>query len=353
MGTLFSSFTLCQVSFRNRIGVSPMCQYSSDNGHPTDWHLAHLGSRAVGGAGLVIAEATAVSPAGRISPGDSGIWAETQREAFRRIAAFIKAQGAVAGIQIGHAGRKGSTNLAWLGGKPLRAHEGGWETIAPSALPFDSGFPPPREMGIDDMEDVIMRFKTAAVRCAQAGFEVLEIHMAHGYLLHQFLSPITNQRTDEFGGTLENRMRLPLRVAQSVREVWPADRPLFVRISATDWVENGWDLAQSIILCSRLKTIGVNLIDTSSGGLVPYAKIPMTPGYQVPFAEAIRKEVGIATAAVGLITQPAQAEEIVSSGQADMVLLAREMLRDPYWPLHAARALGAVIEWPRQYLRAK
>jgi 2,4-dienoyl-CoA reductase-like NADH-dependent reductase (Old Yellow Enzyme family) len=350
---LFSSFQLRLKEFRNRIFVSPMCQYSSDNGMPNDWHLVHLGSRAVGGAALVMVEATAVSPEGRISPWDSGMWSDEHAGAFRRITSFVKAQDSVPGIQLAHAGRKASVDVPWRGDKPLSVDEGGWQPLAPSPLPFQDLSPIPAEMNSRDMEAVISQFRAAASRSLEAGFEVLELHMAHGYLLHEFLSPLSNHRKDDFGGQLENRERFPLKVAETVREVWPESFPLFVRISCTDWVEEGWDLAQSIHFCRRLKDLGVDLIDCSSGGLLPDAAIPAGPGYQTPFSAAIRKEVGIPTGAVGCITEPAQAEQIVATGQADVVILAREMLRHPYWPLHAAGALNVDIPWPDQYRRAK
>ena len=320
---------------------------------PTDWHLVHLGSRAVGGAGLVIVEATAVSPEGMISPDDSGIWNDRQAAAFLPITRFIREQGAVPGIQLAHAGRKASTDLPWLGGAPLSPAARGWQPLAPSPLPFASGYPVPRELTADDLDTVEAQFCAAARRALAAGFQVVEIHMAHGYLLHEFLSPLANHRSDDYGGPLDNRLRFPLRVARSVREAWPAELPLFVRISATDWVEGGWDLGQSISLAHRLKEIGVDLIDCSAGFLTSDAAIPFGPGYQTPFATAIRREAGIATGAVGFITDPAQAEQIVATGLADAVLLAKEMLRDPYWPLHAARALGVDAGWPVQYERAK
>ena len=351
MSRLFSAFSLRGVEFRNRVFVSPMCQYSSRDGLPNDWHMVHLGSRAVGGAGLVCVEATGVSPEGRISPGDTGLWSEAHARAFEPIASFIKSQGARAGVQLAHAGRKASTDVPWRGGKPLGGGQGGWETLAPSAVPFGD-WPPPREMTRADIDDVTVQFADAARRALAAGFDVVELHMAHGYLLHEFLSPLSNRREDEFGGSLENRARFPLLVTEAVRAVWPDERPLFARISATDWVEGGWDLEQSIQLSRRLKERGVDLIDCSTGGLVPGARIPVAPNYQVPFAERIRKEAGVATGAVGLINEPSQAEEIVASGKADAVFLARAELRDPYWPLHAARELGAEAPWPVQYGRA-
>ena len=353
MSILFSPLTLRSITFRNRIFVSPMCQYSSRDGLPTDWHLVHLGSRAVGGAGLVMVEATAVSPEGRISPDDSGIWSDAHAEAFVPVTRFIREQGAVAGVQLAHAGRKGSCSLPWLGGGPLGMEAGGWQPLAPSALPFEVGHPIPRAMTPDELDGIEARFRAAACRALAAGFQMVEVHMAHGYLLHEFLSPLVNNRDDDYGGSLENRLRFPLRVARAVREEWPAELPLFVRISATDWVEDGWDIDQSVLLARQLKEIGVDLIDCSSGFAVPDEPVPFGPGFQVPFAARVRAEAGIATGAVGLITEPVQAEQIVATGQADAVLLGRQMLRDPYWPLHAARALHADAPWPNQYLRAK
>jgi len=350
---LFSPLKLRDVVFRNQVFVSPMCQYSSDNGMPTPWHLVHLGSRAVGGAGLVMVEATAVSPQGRISPDDSGIWSGAHGQAFAPIAKFIEGQGAVPAVQLAHAGRKAATQAPWKGRGKVDVADGGWQTIGPSAIPFNDEYPMPREMTRQDMDEVTAQFVLAAQHSLAAGFRVVELHMAHGYLLHEFLSPLSNHRNDEFGGSLENRMRFPLRVAKAVREIWPPGLPLFVRISATDWSPGGWDLPQSVCFSSELRDLGVDLIDCSSGGNVAAAKIPLSPGYQVPFAEAIRREAGIATGAVGLVTEPKQADEIISSGNADAVLLARALLRDPYWPLHAAQALGAEIRWPVQYERAK
>jgi 2,4-dienoyl-CoA reductase-like NADH-dependent reductase (Old Yellow Enzyme family) len=330
-----------------------MCQYSCHDGLPTAWHLVHLGSRAVGGAGLVMTEATSVSPEGRISPGDTGLWSDAQAEAFRPIAAFISEHGAVPALQLAHAGRKASTAPPWDGGRPLAAGEAGWQTIAPSALPFTNGHPAPREMSRADIEAVTAQFSAAARRARLAGFEVVEIHMAHGYLMHQFLSPLSNRRADEYGGPIENRMRLPLAVVRAVREAWPSSLPVFARISATDWVEGGWDLGQSVALGQRLKEAGVDLIDCSSGGSSATALVPAGPSFQVPFAAELRARVQIPPGAVGFITSPAQAETIVATGQADAVLLGREFLRDPYWPMHAAQALGVTIDWPRQYERAK
>jgi 2,4-dienoyl-CoA reductase-like NADH-dependent reductase (Old Yellow Enzyme family) len=353
MSRLFSPLTLREVTFKNRIFVSPMCQYSSNDGLPTNWHLVHLGSRAVGGAGLVMVEATAVSPEGRISPEDSGIWSDAHAEAFAPITSFIRQQGAAAGIQIAHAGRKGSTDVPWRDGGVLRPEAGGWQTLAPSPIPFSPGDPAPHGMSIAEMDQTVDLFAEAARRAHAAGFQVLEIHMAHGYLLHEFLSPLANRRNDQYGGSLENRVRLPLRVARAVRDAWPQELPLFVRISATDWVEGGWDLSQSVELAHQLKTTGIDLVDCSAGFVTPDAAIPFGPGYQVPFATAIRHHACIATGAVGFITAPAQAEQIIATGQADAVLLARQFLRDPYWPLHAARTLGVDLDWPVQYQRAK
>jgi len=350
---LFSPFQLRQKKFKNRIFVSPMCQYSSEDGMPNDWHLVHLGSRAVGGAALVTVEATAVSPEGRISPWDSGIWSDKHAAAFQRITAFVKAQDCIPGIQLAHAGRKASIDVPWRGDEPLTPDKGGWQPMAPSSIPFQDRSPVPAELTLQDVEKVVSQFRAAAQRSLQAGFEVLELHMGHGYLLHEFLSPLSNRRKDDFGGPLENRERFPLKVAAKVREVWPESLPLFVRISCTDWAEGGWDLGQSIDFCRRLKGVGVDLIDCSSGGLVPDVVIPVGPGYQTPFAAAIRREVGIPTGAVGFITEPVQAEQILATDQADAIIMAREMLRHPYWPLHAARALKVDIPWPNQYKRAK
>jgi 2,4-dienoyl-CoA reductase-like NADH-dependent reductase (Old Yellow Enzyme family) len=349
---LLSSFSLRSVPFRNRVFVSPMCQYSSNDGFPTPWHLVHLGSRAVGGAGLVMVEASAVSPAGRITAWDSGLWTAEHAAAFRPIVQFLREAGAVAGIQIAHAGRKASTEKPWRGGRAITEGPHSWTTLAPSPIPFREGDPPPHELTAAEIDEVVEQFARSAELARMAGFEVLEIHAAHGYLLHEFLSPLCNQRQDAYGGSLENRMRLTLRVAAEVRRRWPDSLPLFVRISATDWAEGGWDLEQSIALCRRLKDLGVDLIDCSSGGAVPHAKIELGPGYQVPFARAIRAAAGIPTGAVGLITDAKQAEQIIVTGDADCVLLARQFLRDPYFPLHAAKELGVEMEWPPQYGRA-
>ncbi len=351
MSRLFTPLTLREVEFRNRIFVSPMCQYSSPEGLPTDWHLVHLGSRAVGGAALVLTEASAVSPEGRISPDDAGIWSDAHAEAWRRVARFIRGAGARAGMQIAHAGRKASTAAPWLGGGGLAPAERGWTPLAPSAVTFAPNYIAPREMGTADLEAVLAQFVAAARRAVDAEFEVIEVHCAHGYLLHEFLSPLSNRRSDDLGGGLANRMRYPLRVARAVREAVPARLPVFVRISASDWADGGWDLPQSVEFARALKSLGIDLVDCSSGGMIPDAKIPVAPGYQVPFSEAIRRDAGIATGAVGMITEPAQAEAIIAEGKADAVLLARQFLRDPYWALHAAKALGAGAAWPKQYLR--
>ena len=350
---LFSPLYLRELKFKNRIFVSPMCQYSCNEGIPTDWHLVHLGSRAVGGAALVMAEATAVVPEGRITPHDAGIWTDAQAEAFRRIAAFISDQEAVPGLQIAHAGRKASTNIPWNGGNPLKQGNGGWQPLAPSVIPFAADHNVPRELSPQEIDRLVECFSDAARRALTAGFKVIEIHMAHGYLLHSFLSPITNHRTDTFGAGFDGRIRFPLQVAQAVRSVWPSSLPVFVRISATDWVEGGWDLSQSIHFCRLLREAGVDLIDCSSGGLVADAQIPSAPGFQVPFAAAVRREANIPSAAVGLITSPQQAEQTLVCGDADAIFLGRQMLRDPYWPIHAAQCLREDVPWPDPYARAK
>ncbi|MEK7859093.1 MAG: NADH:flavin oxidoreductase/NADH oxidase [Elusimicrobiota bacterium] len=348
MSRLFSPLKLRGVEFKNRVFVSPMCQYSAEDGLPDDWHLVHLGSRAVGGAGLVMAEATAVCPEGRISPGDAGLWSDRHASAFQRITRFLKEQGSVPAVQLAHAGRKASTPRPWDDGV-----EASWTPLAPSAIRFDEGYPMPREMTLEDINQAVAQFAGAASLAHQAGFEVIELHFAHGYLASSFLSPLTNQRGDAYGGSRENRMRFPLEAAAAARKAWPQELPLFVRISATDWAEGGWSLDDSIALCRRLKDLGVDLIDCSSGGVIHGVKVPAAPDFQVPFAAAIRKEAGLATGAVGLITQAEQAEKIVAEGRADAVFLARELLRDPYWPLHAAKKLGVDVPWPKQYLRAK
>lgn len=352
--SLFSPFTIKDVTFKNRIGVSPMCQYSAEDGFANDWHLVHLGSRAAGGAALVIVEATAVTPEGRISPQDLGIWKDEHIEPLARIASFIESQGSVPGIQIAHAGRKASMSAPWEGDFTVLPENGGWTpVIGPSAIAFGENYQVPQAMTKADIQRIQQAFVDAAKRALQAGFKVLEVHAAHGYLQHEFLSPLSNQRTDEYGGSFENRIRFVIENVAAVQQVWPKELPLFVRISATDWMEGGWDEEQSVQLSRELKAMGVDLIDVSSGGLVPNAKITVGPGYQVPFSEKIRNEADIQTAAVGMITDAKQADDIIRNGQADMVLLARELLRDPYWPLHAAYELEVNATWPKQYDRAK
>jgi 2,4-dienoyl-CoA reductase-like NADH-dependent reductase (Old Yellow Enzyme family) len=353
MSHLFTPLTLRHVTFRNRIFVSPMCQYSSENGFPTEWHTVHLGSRAVGGAALVMQEATAVSAEGRISPADMGIWSDEHAQPLSRIVRFVNAEGAAAGIQLAHAGRKASTLPPWAGGGPVSPDAGGWQPIAPSAVPFADGYPVPREMSEEDMDRVCDEFIAAARRAAHAGYQVAEIHAAHGYLLHQFLSPLSNRRGDDYGGVLDNRLRFPLQVCQAVREVWPERLPVFVRVSASDYLPGGWDLEQTIEFARQLQRRGIDLVDCSSGGAVPESRPAVGPGYQVPFSAAVRREAAVATAAVGLITEPFQAETILATGQADALLLGREMLRDPYWPLRAAERLHAEVRWPKQYERAR
>ena len=350
---LFDPFTQRSLTLRNRLVVSPMCEYSATDGVPNDWHLVHLGSRAVGGAALVIAEATAVSAQGRISPQDTGLWNDAQLQAWQPITRFIRTQGAMAGMQLAHAGRKASTLRPWDGHGPLPPGQGDWQTVAPSALPFDAGWPAPQALDEAGIRKVIADFRAAAERAVAAGFQLVEIHAAHGYLLHQFLSPLSNRRNDRYGGSFENRTRLVREVIAAVREVWPAELPLWLRVSATDWAdEGGWDLEQSVELARQVKPLGVDLIDVSSGGSLPHAKIPLAPGYQVPFAARIRREADMATGAVGLITGAEQAAQIVANGDADVVLIARESLRDPYFPRRAAAELGASIEAPAQYRRA-
>jgi 2,4-dienoyl-CoA reductase-like NADH-dependent reductase (Old Yellow Enzyme family) len=346
---LLTPLTLRGVTFRNRIAVSPMCQYSAENGFANDWHLVHLGSRAAGGAGLVIVEATAVVSVGRITPKDVGLWSDDHIEPLARIARFVHSQGAVAGIQLAHAGRKASCDVPWKGGKALSAAEGGWQVFGPSPIAFGPDSPTPVALTKEGIETVIAAFEAAAHRALKAGFKLIEIHSAHGYLLHEFLSPLSNERTDDYGGSLENRMRLVLQVAERLRAIVPEELPLFVRISATDWAPGGWDGAQSVELAKRLKPIGVDLIDVSSGGLVPNAKIPMQKGYQVPFARRIRDEAEIRTGAIGLITDAEYANQIITGGDANLVLIAREFLRDPYFALNAERVLGAEPHWPVQY----
>jgi 2,4-dienoyl-CoA reductase-like NADH-dependent reductase (Old Yellow Enzyme family) len=347
---LLSPLAIRGVTFRNRIAMSPMCQYSTDDGMATDWHLVHLGSRAVGGVGLVMVEATAVTADGRISPGDMGIWGEQHVEPLARIARFVHSQGAIAGIQLAHAGRKASCAPPWRGGARLKtAESGGWPVVGPSPIPFNDGDPPPIELDLARIKGTIAAFEDATRRALTAGFKTVEVHAAHGYLLHEFLSPLSNQRTDLYGGSLQNRMWLTLQVSERVRALVPAELPVFVRISATDWVEGGWDADQSVVLAGRLKELGIDLIDVSSGALTPTARIPVGKGYQVPFARRIRCEAKIMTGAVGLITEAQHANEIITGGDADLVFIARELLREPYWALKAQAELGAEPSWPIPY----
>jgi 2,4-dienoyl-CoA reductase-like NADH-dependent reductase (Old Yellow Enzyme family) len=351
---LLSPLRLRDLALRNRIAVSPMCQYSAVDGLANDWHLVHLGSRAVGGAGLVVFEATGVEARGRISAGDLGLWNDAQVEPLARVVRFVEAQGAAACLQLAHAGRKASTRAPWdQGGAYQPPEQGGWSTVGPSPIPFADGYAAPEALSEDGIAAVVGAFAAAARRALAAGFRAVEVHAAHGYLLHQFLSPLSNRRTDRYGGSLENRTRLVREVAEAVRRAWPERLPVLVRISATDWMEGGWDPDQAVELCRALRGLGVDLVDVSSGGLSPAARVPVGPGYQAAFAERIRREAGVATGAVGMIVSPEQADHVLRSGQADLVLLARELLRDPYFPLRAARVLGAEGPWPRQYLRAR
>lgn len=354
MSQLLSQYRLRSIEFRNRIVVSPMCQYSSQDGYANDWHLVHLGTRAVGGAGLVFTEATAISPEGRISPQDLGIWKDEHVPMLQRITQFVHERGAVAGIQLAHAGRKASTTPPWIGDKLVPEAEGGWaNVVAPSPIPFAPGKAMPIELTHEGIARVIEDFRSATVRALKAGFKVIEIHAAHGYLLHEFLSPLSNIRTDEYGGSFENRIRLLVAVVETVRSVMPDALPLFVRISATDWTPDGWTIEDSIKLSAMLKEKGVDLMDCSSGAILPDIKIPAAKSYQVPLAAAVRREAGIPTGAVGIIVEAQQAEDILAKGEADMILMARELLRDPYFPLHAAQQLGDDVQWPVQYERAK
>jgi 2,4-dienoyl-CoA reductase-like NADH-dependent reductase (Old Yellow Enzyme family) len=349
---LFDNLQIRDVLLRNRILVSPMCQYSSTDGFASDWHLVHLGSRAVGGAALVFTEATAVVAEGRISPQDLGIWKDEHIEMLARITRFIRSQGAASGIQLAHAGRKGSTARPWEGGKEVPESQGGWKPVAPSAIRFADDYPNPAALDEKGIRATVQAFADAARRACEAGFDVIEIHSAHGYLLHEFLSPLANHRTDSYGGSLENRTRLVREVVTAIRRVIPQGMPLFVRISATDWIEGGWDINQSIALAEQIGPLGVDLIDCSSGGAVPGAKIPVAPNYQVPFAEEIRSATGILTGAVGMISSKEDAERILREGRADVISMAREFLREPYWPLQVAHAEGFPVSWPVQYLRA-
>lgn len=351
--TLFTPLQIKDINFKNRIAIAPMCQYSAIDGFANDWHLVHLGSRAIGGVSLIIQEATAVSPEGRISPEDLGIWKDEHIQKLQQINQFISGQNSVPGIQLAHAGRKASVSSPWNGNKKLDATQGGWQTVAPSAIGYHDNEATPVAMDSEAIQKVITDFKTATKRSVEAGYKVVEIHAAHGYLLHQFLSPLSNERTDNYGGSFENRIRLTLEVVEAVQTEWPSNLPLFVRISATDWAEGGWNAEESVALSRILKEKGVDLIDVSSGALVSHQKIPVGPNYQVPFADQIKSEAGILTGAVGLITEAKQAEEIVASGKADMVLFARESLRDPNLALTFAHDLEADITWPKQYERAK
>jgi 2,4-dienoyl-CoA reductase-like NADH-dependent reductase (Old Yellow Enzyme family) len=350
---LFDPLAIRDITFANRVFVSPMCQYSSTDGYANDWHFVHLGSRAVGGAGLVFTEATGVLPEGRISPEDLGIWMDDHIEPLARIVRFVHGQGSVAGMQLAHAGRKASTYRPWSGHGTIPESNGGWNNVvAPSALAFADQYPMPQALSIDGIKNIVSAFANAARRACEAGFDVIEIHAAHGYLIHEFVSPLSNHRTDVYGDSFENRTRILREIVTAVRGTWPERAPLFVRISASDWVDGGWDIQQSVELARRLKELGADLIDCSSGGNVPHAKIPVGPGYQTHFAEQIRREADILTGTVGMITSPVQAEHIIATGQADAVIIARELLRDPYWPLRAARELAQPVSWAVQYLRA-
>ena len=352
MSAVFEPLTLRGLTLPNRLWVSPMCQYSATDGLPDDWHLVHLGARAVGGAGLVVTEATAVNAEGRITPGDTGLYDDEQERRWTRIVGFLHEQGAAVGIQIAHAGRKASTAAPWEGGGDVRPEDGGWTTLAPSPVAFP-GLREPRAMTTADLTRTVEDFAATAERAHRAGFDVAEVHAAHGYLLHEFLSPLANHRTDAYGGDRDARMRYPLEVVEAVRSVWPAEKPLFVRVSASDWVEGGWTVDDTVAFARALAPLGVDLVDCSSGGAVPGARIELRPGYQVPFAQRVRAEAGLPTAAVGLLTDPHQVEQVVADGSADAVFLARELLRDPNFPLRAAHALGVDVAWPVQYQRAR
>ncbi len=352
MPQLFAPIRLRSISVPNRIGMSPMCQYSADDGLAQDWHFAHYGARAVGGVGLVVFEATAVAPEGRISPADLGLWEERQIGPLADIVRFVRTQGAVPAIQLAHAGRKGSIGRGWEAQRALLPSEGGWPVVAPSEIPFSDAYAMPQALDCTDIRRVIEQFAAAAGRGREAGFQAVEVHAAHGYLLHQFLSPLSNRREDEYGGSFDNRVRLLCQVVTAVRGVWPSDLPVLVRLSATDWAEAGWSPDDTVALSRKLKDLGVDLIDVSSAGLLPSVSVPAGPGYQTEFAARVRREAGIAVAAVGAITAPAQADHIIRTGQADMTFLGRELLRDPHWPLSAARALGVAAPWPNAYLRA-
>jgi 2,4-dienoyl-CoA reductase-like NADH-dependent reductase (Old Yellow Enzyme family) len=352
MATLFSDLKIRGLTLPNRVVVSPMCEYSSEDGFSNDWHFVHLASRAVGGAGLVLTEAAAVTPEGRITPQDLGIWKDEHIPGLARIVKFIESQGSVAGIQLAHAGRKASTLRPWSGNAKIAPEDGGWIPVAPSAVPFNDVYPMPAELTVDGIHGIVESFEAAARRSLEAGFRVAEIHAAHGYLIHEFLSPLSNQRTDEYGGPFENRVRFLLQLTEALRKIWPEHLPLFVRISATEWVDGGFGIDDSVLLASKLKELGVDLVDCSSGGNAAHAKIPAGPGYQTPFAARIRRETGVMTGAVGMIVAPEQADQIIRNEDADLVFLARELLRDPYWPMRAAKELGQTMGWPAQYLRA-
>ena len=354
MSKLFSPLTLKDVTLKNRIVISPMCQYSAVDGFANDWHLVHLGSRAVGGAGLIIQEASAVTPEGRITHADLGIWKDEHVEKLKQIVSFIHENGAIAGIQLAHAGRKASCDLPWNGGEQLAEGENSWKTVGPSPIPFKPDQQTiPHELSIPEIQEIVFAFRAAAKRALDAGYKVVEIHAAHGYLLHQFLSPLSNQRTDQYGGSFENRTRFLLQIIDSIKTVWPEDLPIFVRISATDWAEGGWNIDESVKLSLQLKEQKIDLIDVSTGGLVSYAKIPVGPAYQLPFASRIKKETGILTGTVGLITNAVQSETILVNEDADLILMAREILRNPYFPLEAAHDLQEDVKWPIQYERSK
>lgn len=353
MSYLFTPLQLRKLEIKNRIFMPPMCQYSAHEGMPSDWHLMHYGARAAGGAGLIRLEATAVAPEGRITPYDLGLWSDRQAEALRPIVSFIKEQGTAVAVQIAHAGRKACTDKPWQGGAPIAPENGGWVPLAPSAIAFSPDSTVPQELDEAGIDHVVSLFANAAQRAQATGVDMVEIHMAHGYLLHEFLSPLTNRRTDDYGGSLENRMRLPLRVAEAVRRIWPGEKPVMVRLSATDWMEGGWDLMSTIALVKALKDAGIDIVDVSTGGLVPDAKIPVGMGFQVPYAEAVKKTSGMPVSAVGLIVDAMQAESILVTGQADAVSIGRELLRNPNWPQEAAARLGSEAHWPVQYLRAK
>lgn len=353
MSHLFEPIKIRDLTFKNRIGVSPMCQYSYQNGFSNDWQVVHLGARAMGGVGFVIAEATAVEAKGRISPHDVGIWTDEHVEPLRRVTSFLKSQEVIAGIQLAHAGRKACTNRPWDGGNPIQADDPiYWPAVGASAIAFHENYQTPKELTINEIHDIQMKFEEAALRSLEAGFDFVEIHAAHGYLLHSFYSPVSNHRTDEYGGSFDNRIRFLVETVQKVRRVWPESLPLIVRISGTEWTEDGWNIEDSIQLCHRLKTEGVDVIDCSSGGNIPGVKIPLTPGYQVSISDAIRNHTGLKTATVGLITEPVHANEIIQEGKADFVLLGRELLRNPFWAINAAKTINQPSPIPSQYLRA-